>query len=269
MNGTQDVSLLRNLNEINFILILVIVAGAWLLVSVIRKTMPQLANRAPIRFRHAVLSITPVLRLVIYVMVVILVIPLLIQPTQANVIAALGAAAVAIGFAFKDYVSSLVAGLVVIFERPYRPGDRVKINDAYGEVKSLGLRALKMVTPDDTTVIIPHAKIWDTEVFNANDGQRELLCVADFFVHPVHNPVEVRQKLIDTALTSPYLKIDRMVTVIVLEKPWATQYRLKAYAMDGRDEFLFISDLTVRGKTALVKMGVKPAVVPAIGLAQQ
>ena len=261
--------MLRNLNEINFVLVLAIVAGAWLLIGIVKKTMTQIANRAPVRFRHPVLSVIPLLRLVVYITVVILVTPLFIQPTQADIIAALGAAAVAIGFAFKDYVSSLVAGVVAIFERPYRPGDRIKINDAYGEVKSLGLRALKIVTPDDTTVIIPHTKIWNTEVFNANDGQRELLCVAEFFIYPGHNPVEIRQKLIDTALTSPYLKIDRTVTVIVMEKPWPTHYRLKAYAMDARDEFLFISDLTVRGKTALIKMGVKPAVVPAIGLAQR
>jgi len=36
----------------------------------------------------------------------------------------------------------------------------------------------------------------------------------------------------------------------------------KAYPIDGRDQFKFTSDMTVRGKAALAKLGVKPASVP-------
>lgn len=52
------------------------------------------------------------------------------------------------------------------------------------------------------------------------------------------------------------------MTVIVLEKPWGTQYRLKAYVKESRDQFLFITDLTIRGKEALRAMGIRFAQVP-------
>ncbi|MDO9532345.1 MAG: mechanosensitive ion channel family protein, partial [Deltaproteobacteria bacterium] len=42
-------------------------------------------------------------------------------------------------------------------------------------------------------------------------------------------------------------------------QPWGTHYQLKAYPLDSREQFQFISDLTVRGKDVLAKMGVKPA----------
>jgi small conductance mechanosensitive channel len=42
--------------------------------------------------------------------------------------------------------------------------------------------------------------------------------------------------------------------VVVAEKPWGTHYRVKAYPVDGRQEFQFISDLTVRRKAALAPM---------------
>jgi len=45
--------------------------------------------------------------------------------------------------------------------------------------------------------------------------------------------------------------------VIVLEKPWGTLYRLKAYARESREQFLLISDLTIRGKKALLAMNVR------------
>ncbi len=70
-------------------------------------------------------------------------------------------------------------------------------------------------------------------------------------------------------MTSPFINLAesptrREVVVIVREEPWATHYRLKAYPIDGRDEFKFTSDLTVRGKAALTRMDVRSVSVPAV-----
>ncbi len=69
----------------------------------------------------------------------------------------------------------------------------------------------------------------------------------------------MRAKLIETATTSPYRKPDSDVTVVVAEKPWGTHYKLKAYAKDSRDQFAFTTDLTIRGKEALLAIGAQPA----------
>ena len=176
--------------------------------------------------------------------------------------ALLGASALAIGFAVKDYASSVIAGMVALFERTYRLGDRVQIGDTYGEVRALNLRTVKIVTPDDTAVYVPHDQLWSTAVYNANDGARTMLCVAKFYLHPTHDGARVREKLIDTARTSPYANLDQKVAVIASEHPWGTEYKLKAYVLDNRDEFLFITDMTLRAKAALQRLGVKPALVP-------
>ncbi|MBI5238617.1 MAG: hypothetical protein HY887_09400 [Deltaproteobacteria bacterium] len=52
------------------------------------------------------------------------------------------------------------------------------------------------------------------------------------------------------------------MTVIVLEKPWGTHYRVKAYVRESREQFLLTSDLTVRGKEALRKMNIRFAQAP-------
>jgi hypothetical protein len=43
----------------------------------------------------------------------------------------------------------------------------------------------------------------------------------------------------------------------VLEKPWGTHYRLKSYVRESREQFLFVTDLTVRGKEALRSLGIR------------
>ena len=264
MGESKVSNLLQDPTQIQLLEILVIFALAGLALALIHWLLPWMAQRLPGRLRLYLLPSAPVLRLLILIIAIASIVPLVIEPTLQNMVTILGAAGLALGFAFKDYVSSIIAGVVAVYERPYRPGDWVKIDDAYGEVRGVGLRALRIVTPDDTVVTIPQAKMWDTNIYNDTDGGRDLLCVTDFYLEPSHDAAQVRQILYDVALSSPFLQLDRPVVVIVAEKPWGTHYRLKAYPIESRDQFLFTSDLTVRGKSALAKLGVRPAFLPAI-----
>jgi small-conductance mechanosensitive channel len=123
---------------------------------------------------------------------------------------------------------------------------------------------VQLLTADDTMVTLPHSHLWTSAIFNDNNGARSLQCSADFYLHPRHDAALVRQKLQDVALTSPYLAVGRPVAVVLAEKPWGTHYRLKAYPIDARDQFAFKSDLTVRGKAALARLGVEPACAPTL-----
>lgn len=266
-NGENTVyQIFHEFKDIDFLLITLIIAGAFLSIYLLQRVILAIAERVPGRFRLTLPPFIPIFRLIILMSAFFSIVPLVIKPTVQNFIAIFGAVGLTLGFAFKDYISSLIAGIVAVWEQPYRPGDWVTVDEVYGEVKSLGLRALTVLTPDDTLVTIPHSKIWNSNIYNANSGKQTHLCVSDFFLHPQHNAQAVRRSLLDVALTSPYLQLNRPVTVIVSEEPWGTHYRIKAYPVDGRNEFQFISDLTVRGKAALAVLGVSPVMAPAIPL---
>ena len=264
INSEKLSQIMHSWDEISFGWIAAVVVIASVLILFVKRFLPWIAGKLPERFRFYILPWVPVLRLLILLAAIAQIVPLVIKPTAENLFAILGAVAIALGFAFKDYASSIIAGVVVLFEQPYRAGDWITVDDAYGEVRSLGLRSLTMVTPDDTVVTVPHSKIWDTAIRNENAGQRELQSVADFYLHPAHDGEAVRQALWDVGVTSPYLHLDRPIIVVVAEKPWATHYRLKAYPIDGRDQFLFISDLTIRGKAELQNLKLNFASTPAM-----
>jgi small conductance mechanosensitive channel len=255
----RTVQIFNRLDQINFVEIGVIVVVAWVLMKTVERVFPWLAQRVPSRLRMYLLPSIAVVRLIILLVAVALIIPLVIRTSVQNIIAILGVAAVALGFAFKDYISSLIAGIVAIYERPYRVGDWITVDGSYGEVQSMNLRALRLFTPGDTVVTVPHIKIWTSNILNSNDGNRNLLCVVHFYLDPEHNAVQVSRKLHDVALTSSYLDMHHDIRVVVEEEPWSTHYQLKAYPRDSRDQFQFITDLTVRGKSALAALRVKPA----------
>ena len=240
-------------------LILGLLIGARVLASVAGWLITHLAERAPGRWRLMILQSRPIVRLLIAIGTVLLIIPVLVQPTFQNLVAVVASLGLALAFALKDYGSSLMAGLVTVLEGTYQPGDWIQVDDTYGEVRSIGMRAVRIVTPDDTEVVVPHTKFWHSSIHNATSGSHRLLCVADFYLHPQHDAALVRQRLEGVALTSSYRQPDSPVTVIVLEKPWGTHYRVKAYVHDSRDQFLLISDLTVRGKAMLMSLGVRAA----------
>ncbi len=221
------------------LLVLAVLLSARLLSSLVRWALRHAAEKAPPRLRLAILRLIPLTRLVLGVGAVVVAVPILVEPTLRNVVTLVASVGLALAFALKDYGSSLVAGLATVLENTYQPGDWIEVDGIYGEVKSIDSRAVRIMTPYDTEVIVPHSTLWSHSISNATSGNRSLLCVADFYLHPDHD-----------------------AAVIVQEKPWGTHYKLKAYVKESREQFDFITDLTIRGKEALRAMGIRFAQAP-------
>ena len=248
---------LKKLTWDDMFLVAVVIVLAWLMVTLLHWAIRGIAEKVPARFRLVTLRLLPISSLIIATGAIVTIVPLLIDPKFHHVVALVTAVGFAIAFAFKDYGSCLAAGLITVLENTYQPGDWIEVDGTYGEVKTIDLRSVRIVTPDDTEVIIPHSRLWSTSIFNASSGNRSLLCVADFYLHPEHDAALVRQRLIEVAQASPYRNPETAVAVIVFEKPWGTHYKLKAYVKESREQFQFISDLTVHGKEAIRSMGIR------------
>ncbi|HEY5237035.1 MAG TPA: mechanosensitive ion channel domain-containing protein [Rhizomicrobium sp.] len=248
--------ILRELTWSHVLLVLLVLFGCRVLVGIVRWLVHRAAESAPSHRRLVILRAAPIARLLIGIGGIAIIVPIIVEPTFDDIIALLATIALALAFALKDYVSSVVAGLVTILENTYQPGDWIEVDGTYGEVKTIGMRAVHIVTSDDTEVIIPHAKLWSTSVFNASSGSHSLLCVTNFYLRADHDGDAVRKMLVKIADTSSYRKPETTVTVVAAELPWGTRYKLKAYVSDSRDQYAMITDLTIRGKEQLRGMGV-------------
>ena len=256
--------MLANWNEIHAVKIVWIVLAAWLANVLIQRCVPPLVRRIRPNTRFLLLPWVPLLRLSILVAAAVVITPLVIQPTPQNLLALLGTVALAIGFGFKDFVSSLLAGLVMLIERSYRVGDWVQVGDTYGEITHIDLRTFSIRTPADNRVLIPHSTIWTKPLSNATCGQHELLFETHFYLHPNHDGMAARDALSDITSTSPYLHPDRKIVVVAAQLPFGMHYKIKAYPKDARDQFLFMTDLTIRGHAALRRLGIQAITAPTV-----
>lgn len=82
----------------------------------------------------------------------------------ADILATLGIGSVAIGFAFRDILQNLLAGLLLLIRRPFRRGDQIIVKDYEGTVEHIESRATYIKTYDGRRVIIPNADIYTSPV---------------------------------------------------------------------------------------------------------
>ena len=87
-------------------------------------------------------------------------------------IAGAGVMGVAVGFAAKDTLSNLIAGILLIIDRPFEIGDRIEVwsapagSSSWGDVIDIGLRATRIKTTDNIVVIIPNNEIMTRDIVN-------------------------------------------------------------------------------------------------------
>ncbi len=215
-----------------------------------------LSERVPRLFRLTIKQSVPFWKGLILIVTVVYLLNLFLNLSEKNLLALTGTIAVGLGFAFKDYVSSIIAGVVTLFEAPYRVGDRITIDEHYGEVIGYGLRGLQLQTPDDNTVTIPHSKTWDHAISNANSGELEAQVVTEFYLDHNVDCDKVIRTLYQAAYSSRYTQLKLPVVVVIKELPWCTHFKLRSYPMDARDEFIYQTDLMRRAKQAFAKHGI-------------
>jgi small-conductance mechanosensitive channel len=261
-DASHPLGFLRELSWGHILVIAAVLLFCRLLVLAVRRVVRHIAESAPSHRRLLILRVAPVARLLIWIAGIVIIVPILVEPSFEDIVALLATVGLALAFALKDYVSCLIAGIVTIVENTYQPGDWIEIDGAYGEVTVVGTRAVHLVTADDTEVIIPHSRLWSKSVYNASSGKRSLLCVTNFYLRADHDGASVRLALAEIGETSSYRKPDSPVKIVVAELPWGTRYKLKAYVNDSREQFTMITDLTIRGKERLRAMDIMFAQAP-------
>ena len=246
----QDISAVGDLLDLSkVIMLLSAMFVLWALNKVIRHVCEVLMVSIPAR-RFFILQFATLFTFVWYFVGTYWIITGIIQPPKEMVLALGGSAAVAIGIALKDVVASIIAGVILLFDRPFQVGDRVNFNDTYGEIVSIGLRSVRLNTLDDNLVTIPNSRFITEMVSSGNAGALDMMVVCDFHL-ALEADIELAQSLIhEVVVTSrfAYLKkpVNFVLSEVVIAERLALQLKVKAYVIDVHYEKAFQSDIVKR-----------------------
>lgn len=83
-----------------------------------------------------------------------------------GIVATLGLISLALGFGLQNTVANLAAGVGLTIDRPFDVGDRIRVEDTWGDVQAIGLRSTRIVTTAGEHVVIPNAVLDTQAVWN-------------------------------------------------------------------------------------------------------
>ena len=92
-----------------------------------------------------------------------------------SILAALGAAGLAIGLALQGTLSNIAAGIMLLWLRPFRAGEHIQVDTAEGTVREIGLFATLLDAPDGSFRFVPNAQLWNRPLANFTRNPRRLV----------------------------------------------------------------------------------------------
>jgi len=228
-------------------------------IKLITKILDKFSEKST-RYRIALKGMIPIFRIIAWTIVISIVVAVIFAPPVESLVVLSGSLGIAIGLASQDIIKNIFGGITTLFDRPFQVGDKVEIGTYYGEVKNIGLRSTRIVTPDDSVVSIPNGDIMTKSVSNANSGEPNCQVVAEIYL-PSHIDLEkAREIAIRSAQVSKYIYLNKPISVIFKNEihynKSIIKMRLKAYVLDIRYEFKFMSDMTETTIRELLKHGI-------------
>jgi small-conductance mechanosensitive channel len=172
-------------------------------------------------------------------------------------VAGAGVLGVAIGFAAKDTLSNLIAGILLIIDRPFEMGDRIEVWSApkgsatWGDVIDIGLRATKIKTTDNIIIVIPNNEIMTRDIVNYTLISSDIRVRINIGVAYDADIEHVKQVILNVADGIDWiLKAPAPKVVVVNFGESSVDLQLRVWIENARKRMDTISHVTDRVKAA-------------------
>ncbi len=151
----------------NFLIAVLILIAGWMVARWMGRWLHDVVERS----RLIDETLKPLLvNGVRYVILAVTVVAVLSQfgVQTTSLIALLGAAGLAVGLALQGTLSNVASGVLLLVLRPFRVFEKIKVADATGKVREIGLFRTEIVTDDGNFVSIPNATIFSGTIVNVS-----------------------------------------------------------------------------------------------------
>jgi len=179
-------------------------------------------------------------------------------------VAGAGVAGIAIGFAAKDTLSNLIAGVLLILDRPFEIGDRIEVWSApagsatWGDVIDIGIRATKIQTTDNIVIIIPNNEIMKRDIVNYTIQSKRIRVRINIGVAYDTDIEKVKKVIMTVADSADWILKDPAPKVVVRNFGESSiDLQLRVWIEDARKRMDTISFITDNVKTVFDREGVE------------
>jgi Small-conductance mechanosensitive channel len=237
----------------------VIIALTVILTKIVAFLLTKLSEMSW-KYRLHLKTIIPLSKVLIYSISVYYILASVFALSLNQLVLLSGLIGAAIGFGLRNLFEDIAAGVIIVMEKTYQVGDRIEMGKYYGEVKDIGLRATRFITPNDDLVSAPNNLIFTECVASGNSGNSEMMASLDIYIEN-DSEIDLAMKILREAVVTSrfvYISPTRPVTILLNDYPFYKGLKARSYVNDLRDEFVFRSDITRRTWNEFYKRGIKP-----------
>ncbi len=127
----------------------------------------------------------------------------------SSLLVGLGAGSLAFALAAQETLANMIGGFVIFVDRPFRVGDRILLeNGTKGDVQDIGLRSTKILTFENTVMVVPNAQIIKEKVTNLSYPEPAIRVMVDFGVAYGTDLDFVKRIVLDAVRAHPQIKED-------------------------------------------------------------
>ena len=175
----------------------------------------------------------------------------------AALIAGIGVAGIAFGFAARDTVENILSGVSILTDKAFRIGDTLIVSGTYCVVENITLRTTRLRTPKNEVLVIPNQQMANEQILNHTIAGA-LRIEIPFGIAYKESPQEARRVILETTRNDTRLMEDPEPRVVVTSlNDSSVDLNLWVYVENPKDERQIIYDYTEAIKKALNKAGIE------------
>lgn len=114
-----------------------------------------------------------------------------------------GALGVGIGFGLQNITNNFISGIIILFERPVKVGDRIEVGGLIGNIVSISARSTTVLTNDNIAVIVPNSDLVSNQVINWSHNNKSVRLNFPVGVSYNEDPEMIRKLLVEVANANP------------------------------------------------------------------
>ncbi|MFY0605188.1 MAG: mechanosensitive ion channel [Cyclobacteriaceae bacterium] len=110
-----------------------------------------------------------------------------------------GTLGVGIGFGLQNITDNFISGIIILFEKPIKVGDRIEVGEIQGNVIAISFRATQVLTNDNISVIVPNSEFISSRVINWSHNNRNIRFKIPVGVSYNEDPQKIKSILMKVA----------------------------------------------------------------------
>ena len=208
-------------------------------------------------------AVLPLLNRLVFILIVFIAIVIALGHFGVDVsslLVFLGGSSVAIALAAQETLANMIAGFVIMLDRPFRTGDRIKIpSGEVGDVYQIGLRSTKILDADHNLIVCPNSELTKAKIINYSYPGIEIRIIIDIGIAHGTSIEQAREIMLKLAHQHPdVLKQPNPEVFFTTMGEWSCTLQLVGRTDDWKKKFRAETSLREQIYNAFIKEGINP-----------